>query len=179
MGFRPFVNFCYVFLCFLTVYHGFYRYVEQGRDGSRWSTHGGSKSRYGSVPFGPRSIPGPSRSDGVPRVSHVLIKDRDVFPVPSRLSADETWTPDSFGARLGHGIKRAATKQSQSLYSDNLNIVCETTTCMTKTKTILCLCVCWVHTFMRAATKRRSAAAVAERESRTETKTKKEVLLGA
>ena len=41
-----------------------------------------------------------TRSDGVPRVSHVLIKDWHVFHVLSRLSADETWTPDSFGARL-------------------------------------------------------------------------------
>ena len=61
-------------LSFLTVYHGI---SVTGRGGK------GAESRrlQGALRFGPRSTtdastfpPGPSRSDGVPHVSHVLIK---------------------------------------------------------------------------------------------------------
>ena len=78
-----------------------------GRDGSQVVDSRRLKGAVRFGPFGPRSItdastlpPGPPWCDGVPRVSHVLIKDWDVFHVLSRLSADETWTLDSFGARL-------------------------------------------------------------------------------
>ena len=66
-----------------------------------------SRRLKGALRFGPRSTtdastfpPGPSRSDRVPHVSHVLIKVWHVFHVLPRLSTYETWTPGSFGARL-------------------------------------------------------------------------------
>ena len=53
-----------------------------GRDGSQVVDSRRLKGAIRFGPFGPRSItdastlpPGPSRFDGVPRVSHVLIKD--------------------------------------------------------------------------------------------------------
>ena len=73
----------------------------------------GGKSRrlQGALRFGPRSTtdastfpPGPSRSDRVPHVSHVL----------SRLSTDETWTPGSFGARLCLLYKKKASQAIQN-----------------------------------------------------------------
>ena len=95
-----FVRSCYVFKRPLTV-------SGTGRDGSQVVDSRRLKGAVRFGPFGPRSItdastlpPGPPWCDGVPRVSHVLIKDWDVFHVLSRLSADETWTLDSFGARL-------------------------------------------------------------------------------
>ena len=75
------------FLLGLTTFsNGLPRYAGRAVTGRRWSTPGGSKARYGSarsapdllglrIPVGPALPPGPSRSDGVPRVSHVLIKD--------------------------------------------------------------------------------------------------------
>ena len=72
-----------------------------GRDGAQVVD---SRRLKGAVRSGTRSIrdastlpPGPSGSDGVPRVSHALIKDWDVFHVLSRFSLDET---DGFGAHL-------------------------------------------------------------------------------
>ena len=53
-----------------------------GRDGSQVVDSRRLEDVVRFVPFGPRSLtdastlpPGPSRSDGVPRISHVLTKD--------------------------------------------------------------------------------------------------------
>ena len=105
--FSPLLIFVKVLLRFLTFSHGLSRYAGRAVKGRRWSTPGGSKSRYGSARSAPdllrmsvRCLPGRHGVMGVPRVSHVLMKDWDVFHVLSRLSANETWTPDSFGVRL-------------------------------------------------------------------------------
>ena len=70
-----------------------------GRDGSQVVDSRRLKGAVRFGPFGPRSItdastllPGPSRSDGVPRVFHVLIKDWHVFYVLSRLCG---WNVDT------------------------------------------------------------------------------------
>ena len=66
-----------ILLGLATFSNGLSQYAGRAVTGRRWSTPGCSKAR-----FGPRSImnastlpPGPSRSDGDPRVSHVLTKD--------------------------------------------------------------------------------------------------------
>ena len=90
--------------------NGLWRHLtvcRTGRDGLQVVDSRRLKGAVRLGPFGPQSItdastlpPGPSRSDGVPRVYQVLIKDWDVFHILSSLSMDETWTPDSFGVRL-------------------------------------------------------------------------------
>ena len=91
-----------------------------GRDGSQVVDSRRLKGAVRFGLFGPRSItdastlpPGPSRSDGVPRVSRVLTKDWHVFHVLSRLSAFEHILPlNQFKRRFvwlilhlrGHGI---------------------------------------------------------------------------
>jgi len=101
---------CYVLLSFLTVYHGI-------RDGPSGKGAAESRKLYRALRFGPRSTtnastfpPGPSRSNGVPHVFHVLIKVWHVFRVLSRLSTDETWTPGSFGVRLCPRYKKKASQ---------------------------------------------------------------------
>ena len=62
--------------------HGLSRYIRDGPWGGGGGGEGAeSRSLQGALRFGPRSTtdastfpPGPSRSDGVPHVSHVLIK---------------------------------------------------------------------------------------------------------
>ena len=69
-----------ILLGLATFSNGLSRYAGRAVTGRRWSTPGCSKARSG--PFSSRSFmnastlpPGPSRSDGDPRVSHVLTKD--------------------------------------------------------------------------------------------------------
>ena len=134
---------------------------------------GGVKSRrlQGALRFGPRSttdastVPlGPSRSDGVPHVSHVLIKVWHVFHVlsRSRLSTDETWTPGSFGARLCPRYKKKASQAIAIIVSWDFD---ETTSWMLKMKKILCLHVCWVHTSSLCVSKKKASSSCRECQS--------------
>ena len=99
-----------IFLLFFAVFKSCYVF---SRSITVSVTGRGGKSRrlQGALRFGPRSTtdastfpPGPSRSDRVPHVSHVL----------SRLSTDETWTPGSFGARLCLLYKKKASQAIQN-----------------------------------------------------------------
>ena len=118
-------KFCYVLPSFLTVYHGI-------RDGPWGEGDAESRRLQGALRFGPRSTtdartfpPGPSTSDGVPHVSHVLIKVWHVFHVLSRLCTDETWTQGSLGARLCRRYKKKVSQAIAIMVSWDLAL-CQT-----------------------------------------------------
>ena len=142
--------------------HGLSRYIRDGP----WGKGAESRRLQGALRFGPRSTtdastfpPGPSRSDGVSHVSHVLIKVWHVFHVLSRLSTDETWTPGSFGARLCPRYKKKASQAIAIIVSWDFD---ETTSWMIKMKKILCLHVCWVHTFSLCVSKKKASSSCRE-----------------
>ena len=159
------LDFCKFFLCiqvlasFLTVYHGI-------RDGP-WGKEAAESWRLqGAQRFGTRSTtdastfpPGPSRSDGVPHVSHVLIKVWHVFHVLSRLATDETWTPGSFGARLCPRYKKKSSQAIAIIVSWDFDM---TTSWMPTMKKILCLHVCWVHTSSLCVSKKKAISSCRE-----------------
>ena len=103
-------KFCEVLSSFLTVFHG----IRDGPCGERGCWVPEAPKRTTVRPLSTRDAstfpPGPSHSDGVPHVSHVLIKVRHVFHALSRLSTDETWTPGSFGSRLCPRYKKKASQ---------------------------------------------------------------------
>ena len=85
-----------ILLRFLKFSHGLSRYAGRAVSGRRWSIPGGSKARYGSA----RSAPDLSRMPVRCLPSRHGLMGFLAFHVLSRLSADETWTPDRFGVRL-------------------------------------------------------------------------------